>query len=159
VAAADDRRAAALRRLEVLVGEWTMEAEFPRTPPTGPVGRVVFDWILHGQFLAQRSEAPEPAPDSLAVIGFDPDSGGYSQVYFDARGVARVYQMTLGPGSWSLLRAAPDFSPLDFSQRFTGTFGDENRVIRGAWEMSEDGTTWRHDFDLTYRRVGRPTTR
>jgi len=155
---AEDPRAAALGRLEVLVGEWSLEAEFPDAPPGGPGGRVVVEWMLGGQFLAQRTEAPDPAPDSFAAIGVDPDRGGYRQVYFDARGVARVYQMTLDSGSWGLLRTAPDLSVLDFSQRFRATFAEGGSVIRGAWEISEDGTAWRHDFDLTYRRVaGGPT--
>lgn len=46
-----------------------------------------------------------------------------------------------------------DFSPLDFSQRFTGTFSDDGRTIQGRWETCHDGSTWEHDFDLVYRRV------
>jgi hypothetical protein len=43
---------------------------------------------------------------------------------------------------------------LDFSQRFTGTFGDDVRTIRGRWEICRDGSTWEHDFDFVYTRVG-----
>jgi hypothetical protein len=53
-----------------------------------------------------------------------------------------------------LSRTKADFSPLDFSQRFTGTFDDDGRRIRGRWEICRDGSTWEHDFDLVYRRVG-----
>ena len=35
---------AALERLEAFVGEWKMEASFPQAPPTGVVGRTVFEW-------------------------------------------------------------------------------------------------------------------
>src|SRR5918993_347618 len=49
---------------------------------------------------------------------------------------------------------APDFSPLDFAQRFTGTFSDDGTTIAGRWEIAHDGSTWEHDFDLTYVRVG-----
>ena len=48
----------------------------------------------------------------------------------------------------------PDFSPLDFAQRFTGTFSDDGQTIAGDWEIAHDGSTWEHDFDLTYVRVG-----
>jgi hypothetical protein len=37
------------------IGEWTMEASFPVASPTGIVGRTVFEWVLGGQFLVQRS--------------------------------------------------------------------------------------------------------
>ena len=47
----------------------------------------------------------------------------------------------------------PDFSPLDFAQRYTGTFSDDGTTIAGRWEIAHDGSTWEHDFDLTYTRM------
>jgi hypothetical protein len=44
------------------------------------------------------------------------------------------------------------FSPLDFSQRFTGTFSDDGASIQRRWETSTDGSSWQHDFDLIYRK-------
>jgi hypothetical protein len=78
---------------------------------------------LDGQFLVQRTEVPVPeAPDSLASVGAELETGGYIQHYYDSRGVARLYAMSLADGVWTLTREAADFSPLDFRQRFTGTF-------------------------------------
>jgi hypothetical protein len=31
--------------LDVLIGEWSMEARFPDAPPSDLRGRVVFEWI------------------------------------------------------------------------------------------------------------------
>ncbi|HTA96198.1 MAG TPA: hypothetical protein VK730_00970 [Solirubrobacteraceae bacterium] len=45
-----------------------------------------------------------------------------------------------------------DFSPLDFSQRYTGTFSDDGRTIRGSGESSSDGARWKHDFELIYTK-------
>ncbi len=42
--------------------------------------------------------------------------------------------MTFTDGVWTLLRSSPDFSPLDFSQRYTGTLSDNGDTIHGAWE-------------------------
>jgi hypothetical protein len=141
-------------RLDAFVGEWTMEASLPAAPPMGVVGRCAFEWALDGQFLVQRSEVPDPdAPDGLAIIGLAADGETYTQHYFDSRGIARVYAMTFRDGVWRLLRNAPDFTPLSFSQRFTGTFGDGGRTIRGRWEKSSDGSSWELDFELTYTRV------
>ena len=61
--------------------------------------------------------------------------------------------MSVEDGVWKLWRDEPDFSTLDFSQRFTGTFGPDGKAIAGSWEICHDGETWEHDFDLTYVRA------
>jgi hypothetical protein len=58
--------------------------------------------------------------------------------------------MSFEDGVWKLWRDEPDLSPIDFSQRFTGTFSDDGKSIAGRWEINHDGKTWEHDFDLTY---------
>jgi hypothetical protein len=148
-------RNAALRRLDVLVGAWTLETVFPSNPAEVlRGGQSVFEWLKGGQLLVQRTEAPAPAaPDSIAIIVVDPDKDAYTQHYFDSRGVVRLYAMALNDGAWTLVRDAPDFSPLDFAQRFIGAFADDNKTIRGIWEKSTDGVNWEKDFDLTYRRI------
>ena len=141
-------------RLEAFVGEWTVDARFPDGSPMGDIpGRSTFEWTLDGAFLLQRSEVDHPdAPNGLILVGVDAESGGYTQHYFDSRGVARVYAMTFDGTTWTLERTAPDFTPLDFSQRFTATFEDAGRTIRGAWEICHDSTSWEKDFDLVYTR-------
>jgi hypothetical protein len=62
--------------------------------------------------------------------------------------------MSLERGVWKLWRTSPDFGPLDFMQRFEATFDDARDEIRGNWEASEDeGASWKHDFELIYRRA------
>jgi hypothetical protein len=141
--------------LEPLVGQWSVEALFPGAPPTDLRGRTVFEWMTGGTFLLQRWEVPiDEAPDGLAVIGLDQTESAYLQHYFDSRGVARVYAMSFDDGVWKLSRTTADFSSLEFSQRFTGTIRDDGRTIRSRWELAYDGSTWEHDFDLVYTRVG-----
>ncbi len=60
--------------------------------------------------------------------------------------------MSFSDGVWKLWRETPDFSPLPFSQRFEGVFGSDGRRIEGAWEICHDGSTWEHDFAMTYRK-------
>src|SRR2546430_757988 len=142
---------AALARLDVFVGEWAVEAGFPEAVP----GRSRFTRELGGQFLLQRTEIPVPeAPDSLSIVSVDPETGAYTQHYYDSRGVVRLYAMSLADGVWTLTRESPDFTPLDFRQRFTGTFGADGNTIDGAWESGRDNGEWEHDFALTYRRAG-----
>jgi hypothetical protein len=137
-----------LRRLEPLVGTWRMDASFAGAGP----GTARFEWVLDRRFLIEWSEAPG-APDGIAIVGLDPD-GGYVQHYFDSRGIARVYAMTFGDGTWTLLRDRADFTPLGFARRFTANVDEDAGTIHGRWERSDDGgVTWEHDFDLTYTKT------
>jgi hypothetical protein len=128
--------------LDALVGEWDMASSLAGRPVRA---RTTFEWLAGKQFLIQRWEIDVPeAPDGIAIIGGDP----LRQHYFDSRGVARVYEMTLADGVWTLERHA---DPPDFSQRFAGRFEDDD-TIAGRWERA-GGTRWELDFELVYRRV------
>jgi len=147
----DPAASAAMERLEPFIGEWVMAATFP-SGPAGGTGRAVFEWALGRQFLIQRSEVPG-APDSIEIMGFDSARQSYRQHYFDSRGIARLYAMDFSDGVWTLLRDTPDFTPLAFAQRFTGTFSADGRRINGRWETSQDGCAWELDFHLSYTKV------
>ena len=147
-----DTNAAALA---AFLGEWRMTAQ-AEWADDDAAAHVRFEWMPGGHFLVQRWEIPIPvAPDGLAVIGWDEGRGTHLQHYFDSRGVARVYEMTLSDGIWTLERTKPDFSDLSFWQRFRGEFGPDGRTIEGAWYASRDeGASWELDFGVTYERVG-----
>ncbi len=144
--------------LDILAGAWSIEALFPNLP-TGR-RRTTFEWASGAAFLVQtvkllvdRSVVPhDAAPDSIAIIGAAADANAYVQHYFDARRVARLYHMTLDARTWTLTRTTADFTPLDFSQRYTGTISDDGRTITWYWESAPNDSDWRTDFDLVYRR-------
>jgi hypothetical protein len=99
--------------------------------------------------LIQHSEVSTSAdfPRSISVIGPDDAAETYGMLYFDSRGVSRIYQMSFSKGIWSLWRDFPGFS-----QRFHGTFNDDHNIITAYWEQSSDGANWQRDFDITYTR-------
>ena len=142
--------------LDVFIGEWEIKARvFP-----GPPGSATFEWMAGGKFLVEHWEAGTIRVGDedidfrgISIFGFDSAEQTYLQHYFDSRGVARVYQMSFADGVWKLWRDTEDFSPLDFSQRFIGTFSDDGKSIEGRWEISHVGSTWEKDFDLTYTKV------
>jgi hypothetical protein len=148
-------RPAALSRLDVLVGEWETEASFaagffgPGSPPVTGRGRTTFHWLEGEFFLIQRATAEDPAaPSAIMIIGTGETPETLEQHYYDSRGVARVYQMSLNEGVWKIWREAPGFW-----QRYAGVFSADGRTIKGAWEKSADGSEWKHDFDLNYIKV------
>ncbi|MEX0675192.1 MAG: DUF1579 family protein [Gaiellaceae bacterium] len=139
-----------MEALDVFAGEWSLSTSLAAELPQPPRARCTFEWLPGRRFLVQRWEVELPeAPDGIAIIGYDEERATYLQHYFDSRGIARVYEMTLDGKVWKLSRRGDDFS-----QRFTGTFSEDGDTIEGTWEISEDGSRWEHDFDLTYTRVG-----
>jgi hypothetical protein len=145
-------------RLQPLVGEWSLAMVMPgddmpdELPDVG--ARVTFEWMGVRAFLLERWTIPIPeAPDGLAIIGWEDERGTFLQHYFDERAVARVYEMSFDDGIWKLERTAGDFSPFDFSQRFTGRLSGDQSHIKGTWEIANDHVTWEKDFDLIYTRV------
>lgn len=71
------------------------------------------------------------------IIGLDLGSETFSFLYADARGVYRVYQMSLTEDAWKIWGETED----GYHQRFTGTFNDDGTTITGRWEGSRDATT------------------
>ena len=132
-----------VQHLDALVGRWTIEISHPSDPSSVIRGRAAFEWLQGGHFLVERWDVEHPDfPDGIAV--FDADT----QHYFDSRGVARIYEMSLEGGVWKLWRNGPDFP-----QRFTAKISDDGNTIEGAWELASDGSNFEHDFALTFRKV------
>jgi hypothetical protein len=138
-----------LRRLDVLVGEWTLEATWANGERWPGGGRVTFEWHPSGAHLVERGSADLPeAPDNTSIIGCDGAKGTFFQLYSDERGVCRVYEMSIGEGEWKLWR---DGEP--FAQRFRATISADGSTMTGRWEIAEGSADFVTDFDLVYRRV------
>jgi hypothetical protein len=143
-----------------LVGAWTTEASHPAMPGVVVSGRVTVEWLEGARFLIHRGTFEHPQfPDSISIIGVtdrDRDEGtgeasesgrpDLSMHYFDSRGVFRLYSASIEEGVWRIWRNAPGFS-----QRFTGTF-DNDDTLEGLWQCSADDATWEDDLRINYRR-------
>jgi hypothetical protein len=137
-----------MQELEPLVGAWRTEVRMPGQDEVIH-GRTTFEWLDGGAYLIQRTEMDDPAfPRGVMVIGPAVGRGRVVQHYFDSRGVARVYDISLQDGMLRLWR-----DDEDFAQRYSGQISADGATIEGAWEMCRDGATWRHDFDLTFHRI------
>ena len=142
----------ALERLDVLVGDWDTKItsmSFDPDPSAVIHGRTLFRWLEAGAFLLERSEvADSKFPRAIAIIGPDDSADTYCMLYFDSRGVSRIYQMSFQGNAWKMWRNFPGFS-----QRFIGKFEDNDIRITARWEKSTDGSLWEHDFDVTYIKL------
>jgi hypothetical protein len=142
----------ALDQLSPFIGEWDIEItsmSFHPDPSAVVRGHSSFAWLESGAFLIQHSEIPNSDfPTSTAVMGPDEEAATYCMLYYDSRGVSRIYRMTFSGGIWTLWRDFPGFS-----QRFHGTFSEDGGIITARWERSGDGSKWELDFALTYTKV------
>ncbi len=137
----------ALKPLEALIGEWRVEMTFPGAAPVQSA--MSFTWLDDGAFALMRmGDHTSGLPWSTVIIGRDQEMEPYTLLYYDWRGVSRVYQMSLSDGVWKQWRTAPGFS-----QRFHGVLSDDRQTITTYWEKSSDGAAWEHDFDLTYTKI------
>jgi hypothetical protein len=140
----------ALRRLEVLAGDWDVElsgASFLPDPQAKVHGPASFNWIENGAFLVMYQGEKE-VPQATWLIGRDESTDLFKVLYFDGRKVSRIYEMSFKNGEWKMWRDAPGFS-----QRFKGVLGKNHNTITAEWEKSDDGRKWEHDFYAKYTRI------
>jgi hypothetical protein len=142
----------ALKHLEAVVGEWEMElanASFLPSPSDTAKGHVSFEWVQDGAFLVMRmGDKPPGPPNAIWLISRDESTPNYIVLYYDARSVSRVYEMSFSERVWKMWREAPGFW-----QRYEGTLSKDGNTITAHWEKAADGIKWEHDFDVTYTKV------
>jgi hypothetical protein len=109
---------------------------------------VTFEPIEHGALLAMRQGGGGASPPAATwVIGRDDHQREYTVLSADARGVSRVYGMSLSASIWRIWRDEPEFS-----QRFEAVVSRDRRSINARWEKRASCGEWEHDFDLAYTR-------
>ena len=126
-----------LKDLEILVGEWDTMGLHPMIP--FPVlGHASFEWLEEGAYFVWRYRFERSMPPSgFAIVGRDDAGANYCMLYYDERGVSRVYQMSLEGKIWKLWRESPGFW-----QHMTGTISADLNVITVHGEKSSDGSHW-----------------
>jgi hypothetical protein len=135
----------ALKPLEFLVGEWRTSGTHPLVPGESLSGRTSFGWHEGGAFLVMRSQVDHPQfPDGLAIIGSS-DSGRFAMLYFDERGVSRIYEVSVGDGTVSWRREDPDFSQ-------STTIRADGDGLVGEGRMTDESGEWVDDLSQTFVR-------
>ncbi len=139
----------ALKPFGAIVGEWQTTGSHPYLPDVSLHGRTSIDWLEGGAFLIMRSEIDEPHfPHGVAIFGSDDVAGKLLMLYFDERGVSRVFEVSMAGNQLRWWRDEPSFS-----QRNVITIGDDGNKLISKGEMSRDGGAWEKDLELTYTRL------
>ncbi len=96
----------ALKDLSLLAGDWEMElsnAAFLPGPSDVVKGYGSFAWLEDQAFLELRQGAKAPeAPSAIWLISRDESTPEYQVLYYDSRGVSRVYAMSFQDGVWKM---------------------------------------------------------
>ena len=146
-----------MHQFEPLIGTWHGEGSIPIDPPMTITVEATVERMGAWLVLRSTSEISE-VPDNVSVIGGAPDGEPQPMHYFDARGVKRLFLMTLNGSTWTIWRApGEDWNGPDgpgFNQRFIGELSPDGTRIDGRWErgMGDAGDQWELDFPLVYTR-------
>ncbi len=139
----------ALAALDPLIGEWeyTMyNCWFLPSMDTTVKGLTTIE-RLQDSFIVMRSTDADKKPSDIWVIGYSDPQKKYQMFYYDQRGVARIFNMTLDGKRLFFWREDEDFY-----QRMTIEI--ESDGLHSVAEASEDkGKTWRKDLEMTHRKL------
>jgi hypothetical protein len=122
----------ALKRLDRLVGTWSMKGRLVGSEEENIVGQTTFQWLEGGFFLQQDVEldfAGLTQVKSREMIGYDPGAEAFaSQVYSNQSPVPLPYEWDL---RGDLLTISVSHGPLDAS--FEGRFSEDGKSFSGGW--------------------------
>lgn len=121
----------ALKRLDRLVGTWTIHGRTLDAEEDHVSGRTTFEWLPGGFFLQQRIEMNFMGFEirGLELIGYDPSTRAFSsQVYSNVWGSPVPYQWDLHD---DVLTISMEVA------KFKGTFGEDGKAFSGGWRPDE----------------------
>jgi hypothetical protein len=145
--------AAALERLDALVGRWKTEGW--TTGTSGVVGDRVdaidtYERLPGGALLhLVDARVGDQKVEGAEIIGYDPARGCYLTQYFGSEG-PNSYEASLVEGDGALV-----WTMRSNKDRFSGSFNDERNVITGHWDALDDDSSWQPWMDITLTREAR----
>ena len=132
-----------LRRLDALVGTWTMTGR-DHTSDAELSGTHKFEWLEGGFYLLQHTEGEHFGQKvrGLEVIGYDYEREAVTSRYYDSGGNGFEYTWEREGDTLTIWMGTPD-SPAFFS----GVLPDGGDTITGQWQWpggGYDATITRH---------------
>lgn len=140
----------ALAALEPFIGNWdyTMyNCWFLKSMDDTMKGSTSFE-RLEGGLLVMRETDADKKPGGMWVLGYSDPQERYEMLYYDERGVSRIFNSTFDGKTLHAWR-----EDKDMHQKMTLTINDDG-TLHGIAEASDDqGKTWRKDFDMSYTKA------
>jgi hypothetical protein len=125
----------ALRRLDPLIGEWTLTGNLIGSSEENIVGHASFRWLEGGFFLVQDVEidfAGMYHVKSHELIGYDSATGAFSSyVYSNMAPEPLPYKWDLRGNKLSI---SVTYGPMDSS--FESTISDDGNGFSGGWRAN-----------------------
>ena len=121
----------ALKRLDRLVGTWTMEGHTLDSKENNIHGQATYEWLPGGFFLQQRISLNFAGLqiESLELVGYDPETDAFaSLVYSNMSPVPLPYKWGMQDDT---LTISVSYSPLDAT--FEGKFSQDGKSFSGGW--------------------------
>jgi hypothetical protein len=122
----------ALRRLDFLVGTWSMRGHLIGSDEENIVGQANFDWLPGGFFMRQRVKLDFAGLfriDSEELIAHNPETGQFrSWVFSNLAPEPLPYFWEVQDGA---LKIAVSYGPLDAT--FKGRVGADGNTYSGGW--------------------------
>jgi hypothetical protein len=144
----------ALRRLDPLIGDWTITGHLVGSSEENIVGRASYRWLEGGFFLVQDIEidfAGQYQVKSHELIGYDPSTGGFSSHAYSNMSPEPL------PYKWDLqgdkLRISVSHEPLDAT--FEAMIGEDGNTFAGGWRPNPGADeTVNVAYDISGSRIG-----
>ncbi|MGH2592359.1 MAG: DUF1579 family protein [Anaerolineae bacterium] len=130
----------ALKRLDRLVGTWSMKGHLIGSDEENIIGRTTFQWLDGGFFMQQDAEIDFAGMKikSRELIGYDPETKAFaSSVYSNLSPAPLPYKWDLQDDT---LTISVSYGPLDAT--FKGKFSQDGKSFSGGWRPNPgaDGT-------------------
>lgn len=139
----------ALKRLDILVGTWSLRGRTLDSEADNVIGMTTFDWLPGGFFLRQTFEADYWGLkiQSIEIISYDPKSDTFpSTVYTNAYGLPLPYR-------WDVRgRNVIYTTDLAGGAKMTAKLSEDGKTFTGGWrpnpgDGSRNNVAW--DFVMT----------
>jgi hypothetical protein len=98
-----------LKKFEPWIGKWDLiltNSWFMKSLDTKTKGKASFEW-LDGLLVFRFGSGKTPGATS--VIGYSDAKKKYEMLYYDGRGVYRIFDMNLKGKTWTMIRKNEDF--------------------------------------------------
>jgi hypothetical protein len=137
----------ALKRLEPLIGTWTIRGRTPESQADNVSGTVVIRWLPGGHFQEQRGELHfmGAVVHGLEIVAYDPATNTFpSTVYSNLSPEPAAYH-------WDV--RGDVVTHWTHGSKYTGRLGADGNTLMGGWRPEDDSGGPGSNYDAVMSRV------